>query len=67
MKPGETVRFVCDECLIVFYLGLALASEWTETQDAEFKARIEVTCCPLCGSTDFRATGTACSGGSTLN
>jgi hypothetical protein len=57
MKPGETVRFLCEECLLVFYLCLALSSEWPEIQQEEFRESILVTCCPFCGSTEVRATG----------
>src|ERR1043166_1069572 len=31
MKPGETIRYTCDECLTVFGLSLAPVAEWPET------------------------------------
>jgi hypothetical protein len=32
MKPGEAIRYVCDECQVVFDLNLAPTSEWVERQ-----------------------------------
>jgi hypothetical protein len=30
MRPGETVRFACEECQIVFDLHIAPMAEWVE-------------------------------------
>ena len=33
MRPGETVRFACDECRMAFDITIAPPAEWWEPQD----------------------------------
>ena len=51
MKPGEAIRYACDECQVVFDLALAPISEWAELQDADQGSQhIPVHWCPFCGA-----------------
>jgi hypothetical protein len=54
MMPGETVRFTCGECNLVFALGLAPQSEWPEIPKAGMEEEIYAACCPFCGSSELR-------------
>jgi hypothetical protein len=60
MKPGESIRFACGECQIVFDLCVAPASEWAEMQDEDdFEGPLEVGLparCPFCESAELRVT-----------
>jgi hypothetical protein len=60
MKPGESVRFACHECQIVFDICVAPVSEWVEQLDeADFESPMEVdppSRCPLCKSSELRVT-----------
>ena len=47
MMPGETVRFTCGECNLVFDLCLAPQSEWPEIPKAGMEEEICATCCPI--------------------
>ena len=43
MRPGEPVRFACDECMIVFDLRIAPLSEWVEPHDEnDFESPMEI-------------------------
>jgi hypothetical protein len=56
MKPGETIRCTCDDCLIVFEIFAAPISDWPEELD-EADADMEIgepVVCPFCGSSDLR-------------
>jgi hypothetical protein len=55
MKPLETTRFACGECLVAFDLCLAPASEWAEG-GLDAPDEIEPDCCPFCGSPEIKAT-----------
>jgi hypothetical protein len=55
MKPGETVRYACGECLVAFDVQLAPTKEWAEggvgvSKDVE----LPPTSCPFCGSGDIK-------------
>ena len=52
MKPGESIRFRCDECLVVFDLCLAPVTEWPEEPESEDDKNMDVHVanCPFCGS-----------------
>jgi hypothetical protein len=51
MKPGEAIRYACDECQAVFDLTLAPISEWVELQDEDTAPEdVEVHCWPFCGA-----------------
>lgn len=57
MKPGETVRFACDECQIVFDLTIAPSSEWVEQFDDNEHDDVEINppCrCPFCNLSKLR-------------
>jgi hypothetical protein len=56
MKPNETIRFVCHECLTVFDICLAPPSEWPEAdlEDDGSPIDINVNACPFCGSADVK-------------
>ena len=58
MRPGETVRFACDECQIVFDLCIAPVSEWVEQHDEnDFESPLEVEAparCPFCDLAELR-------------
>ena len=56
MKPGETIRYVCDECLVTFDLGLLPVEQWPELQEPDDgKIDALVMACPFCMSTEIRA------------
>ena len=50
MKPGESIRFACGDCQVVFDICVAATSEWAEALDLEADAdnEFEPTCCPFC-------------------
>ena len=51
MKPGETIRFACGDCQIVFDLCLAPASERAMEAPEELAGEdLDPTCCPFCGA-----------------
>jgi hypothetical protein len=50
MKPGETIRFACGECQIVFDLNVSPPSDWAEQLELDDLGDIEPTCCPFCGA-----------------
>jgi hypothetical protein len=51
MKPGETIRYACDECQVVFDLALAPTAEWVELQEEDQDSQdVPVHCCPFCGA-----------------
>ena len=52
MKPGESIRFACGDCQVVFDICVAPTSEWAEALDLEADAdnEFEPTCCPFCGA-----------------
>jgi hypothetical protein len=54
MKPGETIRFVCGDCQIVFDLNISPPSEWPEQLDLDNLDGIEPTCCPFCGAAELK-------------
>ena len=56
MKPNETIRFVCQECLVVFDVWLAPPSEWPEAdlEDDGHPIDTPVYYCPFCGSSDIK-------------
>jgi hypothetical protein len=58
MSPGETLRFACDECNIVFDLCIAPLSEWVEPQNEnDFDSPMEVEApsrCPFCDLAELR-------------
>jgi hypothetical protein len=60
MTPGETVRFACGDCGIVFDLGVAPVSEWAEEIDeADFDGPLEAGepgVCPFCGAAELKPT-----------
>jgi hypothetical protein len=56
MKPLETMRFACGECLVVFDLQLAPTSEWAEGRlDVPGDVELPPDCCLFCGSSEIRA------------
>ena len=57
MKPSETIRCTCDECLVVFEVFLAPVADWPEEMEDLSDAVVEIGdlyCCPFCGSSDIR-------------
>ena len=57
MKPSETIRCTCDECLVVFEVFLAPRADWPELMEDPSDATAEygeLHCCPFCGSSDIR-------------
>jgi hypothetical protein len=60
MKPGETIRFACEDCQVVFDLCVAPLAEWAEQideNDIEGGFQIgEPVLCPFCGSSELKAT-----------
>ena len=60
MKPGQTARFVCEECLVAFEITLAPRNEWPEGIEDEGEHDMDVSlqegiACPFCLSTDVKA------------
>jgi hypothetical protein len=52
MKPGETLRFECGDCQIVFDLSVRPEWEWAETFEHDDESEIDVGVpihCPFCG------------------
>jgi hypothetical protein len=57
MKPGETVRCTCRDCLMVCEIFAAPVADWPEELD-EADANMEIgepSICPFCGSGDLKA------------
>jgi hypothetical protein len=58
MKPSETVRFGCDECMVVFDLRLAPVSERLEhfeEDDSPMDVKIPAPfSCPFCQQNSLR-------------
>jgi hypothetical protein len=56
MKPLETIRYACGECLVAYDVQLAPMSEWAEPDDPHAAGEIDYapTCCPFCGSGDIK-------------
>jgi hypothetical protein len=57
VKPGETIRCTCRDCLIVFEIFLAPVADWPEEMEDDSDAEMEVgppEMCPFCGSGDLR-------------
>ena len=60
MKPGETVRFGCDECHIAVDLCIAPVTEWVDEMDEDIndpENPLEIpppSRCPFCESESFR-------------
>ena len=50
MKPGETIRFACGECQIVFDLSVSPPSDWAEQLELDDLDDLEPTSCPFCGA-----------------
>jgi hypothetical protein len=56
MRPLETIRFACGNCLVAFDLQLAPTSEWTEGGlDVPDDIELPPTSCPFCGSSEIEA------------
>ena len=59
MKPGESVRCVCHECLTTYYITLAPRGEWPEGPEtpgdftANYAMQDEIQC-PFCLSSDVK-------------
>jgi hypothetical protein len=51
MMPGSIVCYTCNECNIVYHLGVVPASEWCDDAPEVYA----VHCCPFCGSVDVKA------------
>jgi len=56
MNLGETLRFACGDCQVVFDLCLAPASERAEQPEEGVEEDIDPTCCPFCGSSEIEPT-----------
>ena len=57
MKPGETVRCTCRDCLMVFEIFAAPVADWPEELEDEADANMEIgepVVCPFCGSGDLK-------------
>ena len=56
MMAGQTIRFACGECNVVFDLGLLPRVQWREQPvDEPADNKAAVTGCPFCGSAEVRA------------
>jgi hypothetical protein len=57
MRPGETIRYVCEECLVAFDLQLLPVTDWPELEDEADNVAIDagVHCCPFCTSSEIKA------------
>jgi hypothetical protein len=57
MKPLETIRYACGECLVTYDVQLAPVSEWLEPDDPDAVGELDYapTCCPFCGSPEIKA------------
>jgi hypothetical protein len=60
MTPGQTLRFACGDCQVVFDICVAPVSEWAEEIDPDdFDGRIDIgepASCPFCGSSEIKVT-----------
>jgi hypothetical protein len=57
MKPGETIRFSCGDCQIIFDLNISPPSDWAEQldlDDLDYLDDIEPACCPFCGAAELK-------------
>jgi hypothetical protein len=55
MKPGETIRYACGECLVAFDLRLAPTKEWAEGGlDVPRDVELPPISCPFCGSSEVK-------------
>ena len=54
MRPGETVRYACEHCHIVFDLCLAPFSESADGDLHGLEESQEPTSCPFCGAGELR-------------
>ena len=54
MRLGETIRFACLDCQIVFDLNIAPPSEWPEQLGLDDLDDIEPACCPFCGAAQLK-------------
>ena len=58
MKPGEPMRFICDECLIAFDIVVAPRQQWPELPDeSDLDVDVEVledAACPFCGAANLK-------------
>ena len=54
MKSGETIRFVCGDCHIVFDLNVSPPSDWAEPPALHDLGDIEPVCCPFCGAGELK-------------
>lgn len=54
MKAGETIRFACGDCQIVFDLSISPPSDWPEPLERDDLHAVEPICCPLCGSGELK-------------
>jgi len=43
MKPGETIRFACGDCHIVFDITFAPSSEWAEDYGDGYTDGLDLT------------------------
>jgi len=54
MKLGETIRFACGNCQIVFDLNISPPSEWPEQLELDHLDDMEPNCCPFCGAGELK-------------
>jgi hypothetical protein len=55
IKPLQTVRYGCYECMIVFDLAVAPPTEWVEQyEDEDGNIDTEPIMCPFCGSAELK-------------
>lgn len=54
MKPGESVRFACGDCGIVFDLCVAPVAEWPEWMDDPPNMFVP-SLCSFCGAAELRS------------
>jgi hypothetical protein len=63
MRPGETVRFACDECRMAFDITMAPPAEWREPQDdKDYRVPVDVELphfCPFCELGEVRTAKSA--------
>jgi hypothetical protein len=60
MKPGQSIRFICHECLIALDVVVAPRDRWPDSQEYEADNDMDVNAisdatCPFCGSADITA------------
>jgi hypothetical protein len=54
MKSGETIRFSCGDCHIVFDLNVSPPADWVEQLELDDLDEIEPICCPFCGANELK-------------